>query len=86
MVSVLALAPGVAVAATPPVPESGHPRLFMSRVELAAYTVNAATDGTTAAALVKACQDTLDEPSDYTTRGGADGDTWPAAAIDCAFS
>ncbi len=71
--------------ASPP-PSGAHPRLFMSAANLAGYTAAAKAKGTAAAGLVAACQDTLDNPSDYATRGGSDGNAWPGAAIDCAFA
>jgi len=58
----------------------------MSAQELAAYSANTASPSTSAAAMVKACQDTINKPGDYTTRGGADGDYWPGAAVHCAFA
>ena len=69
-----------------PVPSGNHPRLFMNPANVSAFKSNAAKSGTAAAELVKACQDTLDNPSDYTTRGGADGDYWPGSAMRCAFA
>ena len=75
----------VAVAA-PAVPSGAHPRLFMSADQVTRYAANAGMKGTAAAQLVAACQATIDKPSDYTLRGGSDGDTWPAAAVSCAFA
>ena len=72
--------------AAPPVPNGAHPRLFMSAAQVAGYAANVASKGSAAAKLVKACQATIDKPSDYTTRGGSDGNTWPAAAMSCAFA
>ncbi len=72
--------------ADPPVPSSAHPRLFMSPSALAAYTKNATAPGTAAAALVAQCQDTLNEPSQYATRGGSDSSYWPGSAVACAFA
>ncbi len=72
--------------AGPAVPSGAHPRLFMGAQNLAGFTKNAAVKGTAAAGLVAACQDTIDNPSDYSTRGGSDGNTWPGAAVDCAFA
>ncbi|MEP7123236.1 MAG: MYXO-CTERM sorting domain-containing protein [Byssovorax sp.] len=69
-----------------PVPTGAHPRLFMSAASVAAFTKNAATAGTAAAKLVASCQDTIDNPQDYTTRGGSDGDYWPGSAVRCAFA
>jgi hypothetical protein len=71
--------------ANPPTPTGQHPRLFLGTRQ-AALTTNAGKSGTAAASLVKACQDTIDNPQDYMSRGGSDGDTWPAAAVNCAFS
>jgi len=58
----------------------------MSAANVAAFGKNAGTPGTAAAALVAACQDTLDNPQDYATRGGSDGDHWPGSAVRCAFA
>src|SRR4051812_35102390 len=74
------------LAGAAPVPSGAHPRLFMGTDNLAAFTKNASTPGTAAAALVKACQDTIDNPADYKTRGGSDGDYWPGSAMRCAFA
>jgi MYXO-CTERM domain-containing protein len=71
--------------ASPP-PSGPHPRLFMSAENVAAFGKNAGTSGTAAAALVAACQDTIDNPQDYATRGGSDGDNWPGSAVRCAFA
>src|SRR5579859_6088642 len=68
------------------VPSGPHPRLFMSAANVTAFGANAADSKTAAASLVKACQDTIDTPSDFTTRGGSDGDNWPGSAMRCAFS
>ncbi len=69
-----------------PVPSGAHPRLFMSADNVAAFGANAGNSKTSAAALVKACQDTIDSPNDFTTRGGSDGDYWPGSAMSCAFA
>ena len=45
----------------------------MSATNVAAFTANAAKPGSAAAAMVKLCQDTIDTPKDYNTRGGSDG-------------
>ena len=58
----------------------------MSPESVAAYTEKASQSGTAAAALVAACQDTIDNPQQYATRGGADGDYWPGSAVRCAFA
>jgi hypothetical protein len=58
----------------------------MSSADLAVYTQNATQKGTNAQKLVAACQDTIDNPNDYKTRGGSDGDYWPASAVSCAFA
>ena len=69
-----ALLLGTSVAkADPATPSGPHPRLFMSADNLAVYQSNATKSGTAAAALVAACQDTIANPGDYTTRGGSDG-------------
>jgi MYXO-CTERM domain-containing protein len=73
-------------AAAGPVPSGDHPRLFMSAGDIAKYAANAAKNGTAAAAMIKACQDTIDEPSMYDVRGGSDGDYWPGSAVRCAFA
>ena len=80
-----ALSSAPLASASPP-PSGSHPRLFMGAEDLAGYTANAKAKGTAAAGLVAACQDTLDNPGDYTTRGGSDGNAWPGSAIDCAFA
>jgi hypothetical protein len=78
-------ASGIA-AADPPTPSAAHPRLFMSAAQLAAYRANAGKQGTAAAGLVAQCQDTIDNPSSYSTRGGSDGNYWPQSAVACAFA
>jgi hypothetical protein len=72
--------------ATPPAPAGPHPRLFVTSQNLSALAAHAAVSGSAAASLVTACQDTLDKPADYDSRGGADGDAWPGAAMSCAFA
>lgn len=67
-------------------PSGAHPRMFMGAAETAAYQKNATTKGTAAYALVARCQATIDSAKDYATRGGADGDNWPGAAVSCAFA
>ena len=79
------LARSVALAA-PASPSGPHPRLYVSPTNLAAYSAAAQRKGTAAQATVADCQRTLDKPQDYTDRGGADGNTWPAAAVGCAFA
>src|SRR5512144_1784066 len=81
----LTLAP-MPVLAAPPAPTGAHPRLFMSESNLAAYAANAQMKGTVAGAMVANCQETIDKPERYTERGGADGSTWPGAAVHCAFA
>ncbi len=83
---VLVALSGARSSAAGPVPSSPHPRLFMSAQNIAAYSTNAGKSGTAAAALVAACQDTIDHPNDYVTRGGSDGDAWPGSAVKCAFA
>ena len=39
-----------------------------------------------AAAIIAACQDTIDNPQYYVMRGGDDADTWPGSAVSCAFA
>jgi len=78
--------PATAIAANPPPPSGPHPRLFLTPDVLTAATANAQKAGTAAAALVKRCQETIASPQYYTTRGGADGDNWPGAAVACAFA
>ena len=80
------LVAGNAHAADPAVPSGAHPRLFMSAQEIAAYGANAARPKSEAAAEVAACQDTIDNPSQYRTRGGSDGNYWPNSAVACAFA
>jgi hypothetical protein len=72
--------------ADPATPSGAHPRLFMDAASLAAYTANSGKSGTAAAGLVAQCQDTIDNPSDYSTRGGSDGNYWPQSAVACAFA
>jgi hypothetical protein len=84
LVGVLGL-PAV-VLATVPAPSGGHPRLFMDATRAAVYQANATVKGTAAQAMVARCQETIDQPKYYTDRGGADGDTWPGAAVSCAFA
>ena len=76
----------VTAGAAPAIPSGSHPRLFMSAEQRAAYAKNAGSKGTAAAKLVAVCQATIDKPSDFATRGGSDGNTWPAAAMSCAFA
>jgi hypothetical protein len=80
------LLPAKASAANPPPPTGAHPRLFLTPDVVTAATANALKTGTAAAALVKRCKETVDSPQYYTTRGGADGDNWPGAAVACAFA
>ncbi len=67
-------------------PSGGHPRLFMSADEITAFKATAKQSGSAAKGFVDRCQETLDHPEYYTERGGVDGDTWPGAAMACAFS
>ena len=80
------LAAGAARAADPPVPSGGHPRLFMSPANVTAFAANVGMSSTLAAQMVADCQRTIDKPSDYTDRGGADAYTWPLSALSCAFA
>jgi MYXO-CTERM domain-containing protein len=75
-----------AQAANPPTPSGAHPRLFMSSANVTAFAANVAKKGTAAASMVANCQAAIDKPSDYTMRGGADGDAWPGTALACAFA
>jgi len=68
------------------VPSGPHPRLFMGEELRASYTMAADIAGTAAYGLVAACQDTIDDPGYYSTRGGSDGDSWPGSAVRCAFA
>jgi hypothetical protein len=70
--------------AAPPVPSGSHPRLFAS--QLAALKTAATTKGTSSATMVQECQAAITTPSDYSTRGGSDGNNWPETALACAFS
>lgn len=58
----------------------------MSPANIAAFSAAAQQSGTSAAQLVSTCQDSIDHPEWFTDRGGADGDTWPGAAMKCAFA
>ncbi|HVU04501.1 MAG TPA: hypothetical protein VHE30_22240 [Polyangiaceae bacterium] len=80
---VLCQAAGVSAA---PVPSGAHPRLFMSAGNVTAFGKNASAGSTAAANLVQDCDEALSSPNDRTTRGGADGDTWPGTAMRCAFA
>ncbi|HKA89887.1 MAG TPA: hypothetical protein VKE22_19635 [Haliangiales bacterium] len=73
-------------AAAPPTPSGPHPRLFLGGASLAAAKANAARAGSASKAIVDRCQQTIDNPGSFVDRGGADGDTWPAAAVACAFA
>jgi hypothetical protein len=85
VLAAVASASGLA-SADPPTPSAPHPRLFMSATQLAAYQANAPRPGTAAAGLVAQCQDTIDNPGSYSTRGGSDGNYWPQSAVACAFA
>ncbi len=74
-----------ALVGNPPTPTGPHPRLFLNASTLAALTAKAMTPGTAANKLATGCQNTIDNPQFFVTRGGADGNTWPAAAQSCAF-
>jgi hypothetical protein len=80
----MAASPGARAQA--PLPSGPHPRLFINSTNLPKLMANAAATGTVAARIVKRCQNTIDKPQDFTTRGGADGDNWPGAAVACAFA
>ena len=87
VVTVVAVATvSTAARADPPTPSGTHPRLYMSAAEIAGYTAQAMDSTSPAASLVATCQDTINNPSNYTMRGGEDGDTWPGAAVACAFA
>jgi hypothetical protein len=73
-------------AAEPPVPSGPHPRLFMRPSDIAGYAASARTPGSAASKLIERCQQSIDRPDDYKTRGGADGDYWPGATLACAFA
>jgi hypothetical protein len=82
---VLAVPVRPARADVPATPTGAHSRLFLSAKTLAAVTANAQKAGTAAANFAAGCQDTIDNAENYATRGGADGNTWPHAALVCAF-
>ena len=86
LLGITLLAGASARAADPPVPSGPHPRLFMSAANMAGFAAKAGTSGTRAATMVANCQAAIDRPSNYTARGGADGDTWPGTALACAFA
>ncbi len=69
-----------------PAPSSPHPRMFMSAADIAAYSADASTATTPAAAAIAACQDAIANPAEQMSRGGSDGNTWPLAAMSCAFA
>jgi hypothetical protein len=73
-------------AAAPPTPSGPHPRLFINASNLPALTTAAADKTTASGQQVAGCDATINKPSDYTTRGGSDGGTWPGAAVACAFA
>ena len=81
---------GVCVAAAawadPPVPSQAHPRLFMSPADLAGYAAALKSPASAAHLLVDECQRTIDHPSEFAARGGADGDYWSTATVACAFA
>jgi MYXO-CTERM domain-containing protein len=58
----------------------------MTDANVAGYAANAQTSTSAAAKLIARCQETIDQPSFYNERGGADGDNWPGAAMSCAFA
>src|ERR1043165_3407868 len=58
------LAPAAALAAPAP-PSSPHPRLYLTADMLTALKADAMKAGTTAAALVKRCDETIASPQDY---------------------
>lgn len=76
--------PSVSLAQPPP--SSPHPRLFMSADDIAAYATDAGDSSSPSARAIRDCQSAIDHPSDQMTRGGADGNTWPYAAMACAFA
>jgi hypothetical protein len=77
---------GLAAAGEPPVPSGPHPRLFMSRDDVAGYAASARAPTSAASKLIERCQRTIDHPDEYATRGGVDGDYWPGASVACAFA
>jgi len=58
----------------------------MTPDNLAAFTAKAQEAGTSSAGLVKSCDNAIAKPQDLVQRGGADADTWPHAAMACAFA
>lgn len=72
--------------AAPATPSGPHPRLFLDGARLIAASANARTRGTASRAVVDRCQQTLDAPRYFTSRGGAGGGIWPDAAVSCAFA
>lgn len=79
-------AQGVARAADPAPPAGPHPRLFLTSKVLTALGQLAKTPGTATANFASTCSETVTNAKDYTTRGGADGNNWPRAAVACAFA
>ncbi|HSS39735.1 MAG TPA: hypothetical protein VLT58_13290 [Polyangia bacterium] len=70
----------------PPVPSGAHPRLFINGNKLSVLSTAAKDPSTASGQIVKGCQDTVDDPTGNSVRGGADGGDWPLSAVACAFS
>jgi hypothetical protein len=84
---VVALVTARGAAATPPVPAGEHPRLFLTGGALDLARANATRSGTAAQAVIRRCQNSIDEEkTTYATRGGSDGDYWPGSAVACTFA
>lgn len=83
---VLLVAAAGAAQAAPAAPSGPHPRLFLDEARLTAASANTRSRGTASRAVVERCQQTLDAPRYFTSRGGAGGGIWPDAAVSCAFA
>ncbi|HSN29731.1 MAG TPA: hypothetical protein VLT45_25765 [Kofleriaceae bacterium] len=70
----------------PAVPAQAHPRLFMRPGDISGYQAAAKLPGSASHLLVDQCQRTIDHPTEFAARGGADGDYWANATIACAFA
>ena len=86
LVLLAALLASPSIALAQPAPSGPHPRLFMSASDLAAYQADVSDAQSPTARAIRDCQNAIDNPGEQMTRGGADGNTWPLAAMSCAFA